>query len=119
MKKIFFALALFAGLGATAQTKKAVATPTTTVVAEKLTAEAAAERDMKALTALISVDESVKPEVNKIFTTKYRVKEDTSLSADRMTALTAYVESELANYLGDANFAKLKANTKLYNQLVK
>lgn len=119
MKNIFFALALFAGLGATAQTKKATVSPATTVVAEKLSAEAAAERDMKALTALVTLEESVKPEVNKILTTKYRVKEDTNLSAERMTALYAYVESELANYLGDANFEKLKANTKLYNQLAK
>lgn len=119
MKNIFFALALFAGLGATAQTKKATVAPATTVVAEKITPEKAAERDMKALTALVTVDDAVKPEVNKIFITKYRVKEDTNLSDDRMTALTAYVESELANYIGDSNFAKLKANTKLYNQLVK
>lgn len=119
MKNIFFALALLAGLGATAQTKKAVAAPATTVVAEKLTAEAAAERDMKALSALIKVDDAVKPEVNKILITKYRVKEDKNLSPERMIALNSYVESELSNYIGSANFAKLKANTKLYNQVVK
>ena len=120
MKNIFVALALFAALGVSAQAKKnAITTPTIEVVAEKLTPDAAAERDMKALTSIVTVDESVKAEVNKIFTTKYRVKEDTSLSAERITALSAYVESQLATYLGDTNFAKLKANTKLYNQLVK
>ena len=119
MKNIFVALALFAALGATAQTKKATVAQNTTVVAEQLTPDALAERDMKALSALVNIDEAVKADVNKVFTTKYRVKEDTSLSAERLVALESYVESQLATYLGDANFAKLKADTKLYNQLVK
>lgn len=120
MKNIFVALALLIAVGVSAQAKKKTVTaPKTEVVAENLTPDAAAERDMKSLTALITVDEAVKADVNKIFTTKYRVKEDTSLSEERMIALSAYVESQLATYLGDSNFAKLKANTKLYNQLVK
>lgn len=119
MKNIFVALALFAALGATAQTKKSTTAPQTSVQTAQLTPEAAAERDMKALTALVSIDENMKPEVNKVLITKYRTKADTSLSAERMAALDSYVESQLATYLGDANFAKLKANTKLYNQLVK
>ena len=119
MKNIFIALALFAALGATAQTKSATVAPSTTVVAEQLTPEALAERDMKALSALVNIDENVKADVNKIFITKYRAKEDTSISAERISALTTYVQSQLATYLGDASFAKLKANTKLYNQLVK
>ena len=119
MKNIFIALALFAALGATAQTKKPVAVAATTSVAQKLTPEAAAERDMKALSAVISVDENVKADVNKIFVTKYRAKEDTSLSTERLTALSSYVESSLLNFIGDTNFAKVKANTNLYNQLVK
>lgn len=119
MKNIFIALALFAALGVSAQTKKTVATSQTSVVVEKLTPEAAAERDMNALTALVTIEDYLKADVNKIFVTKYRTKEDTSLSAERFTALNAYVESQLVTYLGDANFAKLKANTKLYNQLTK
>lgn len=119
MKNIFVALALFAALGVSAQTKKATAAPATAVAAQKLTAEAAAERDMKALSAVVTVEESAKADVNKIFITKYRTKEESNLSPDRMVALNAYVESQLATYLGDANFAKLKANTKLYNQLTK
>ena len=119
MKNIFVALALFAALGVSAQTKKGTAAPQASVASAQLTPEAAAERDMKALTALVSVDENIKADVNKVFITKYRTKADTSLSAERMAALDAYVESQLATYLGDANFAKLKANTKLYNQLVK
>ena len=119
MKNIFVALALFAALGATAQSTKATVAQNSTVVAEQLTPDALAERDMKALSDLVNIDEAVKADVNKTFTTKYRVKEDTSLSADRLAALTSYVESQLATYLGDTNFAKLKANTKLYNQLVK
>ena len=120
MKNIFVAVALFAALGASAQAKKKANVATQTEVAEvKLTSDQAAERDMKALTALVTVDDSVKAEINKIFTTKYRAKEETSLSAERLAALSSYVESQLANYLGDANFAKVKADTKLYNQLVK
>jgi hypothetical protein len=119
MKNIFVALALFAALGATAQVKKGTATPQSTVVAAQLTPEAAAERDMKALSAIVTVEDHLKADVNKIFVTKYRAKEDASLSAERLTALSSYVESQLATYLGDAGFAKLKANTKLYNQLVK
>ena len=119
MKNIFVALALFAALGVSAQTKKATLAPATSVEAPMLTAEAAAERDMKALSAVVTVEESAKPEINKIFITKYRTKAENTLSQDRMAALNAYVESELATYLGDANFAKLKTNTKLFNQLTK
>jgi hypothetical protein len=119
MKNIFVALAFFAFVGASAQTKKpTVKTAQTTVAAEKLTPELAAERDMKALSAVVTVEESVVADVNKIFVTKYRVKEDTSLSAERLTALKSYVESSMMEYLGEANFTKVKANTKLYNQLV-
>ena len=118
MKNIFVAIALVAALGATAQTKQASTTQTNEVTA-KLTPEAAAERDMKALSAVVAVDENLKADVNKIFITKYRTKEEPGLSPERFTALTNYIESQLATFLGDANFAKLKANTKLYNQLVK
>ena len=119
MKNIFVALALCAALGVTAQAKKTAAAPQTAVVVEKLTPEAAAERDMKALTALVTIEDYLKADVNKIFITKYRTKEEQGLSPERFTALNAYVESQLATYLGDANFAKLKSNTKLYNQLTK
>jgi hypothetical protein len=119
MKNIFVALALFVALGATAQTEKDTTTPQSTIVATQLTPEAAAERDMQALSEIVSIDDSMKANVNKIFITKYRAKQEAELSTMRFTALTAYVESQLATYLDDASFAKLKADTELYNQLVK
>ena len=120
MKNIFVALALCVTLGVSAQAKKKAATASTTeVISAKMTPDAAAERDMKALTALVTIDESVKANVNKIFITKYRTKEDTSLSAERLSELSNYVENSLLNFIGDSNFEKVKANTKLYNQLVK
>jgi hypothetical protein len=120
MKNIFVALALFAALGVSAQAKKNVnPVQKTEVVSQKLTPEATAERDMKALNAFIPVDESMKANISKIFITKYRTKEETNLSPERLTALSTYVESTLLSYIGDANLAKLKSNTKLYNQLVK
>jgi hypothetical protein len=119
MKNIVIALAFFTFVGVSAQTKKpTVQTAKTSVVAEKLTPETAADRDMNALSAIVTIEDNLKADVNKIFITKYRTKEDTSLSAERFAALSSYVESQLAAYLGDVNFAKLKANTKLYNQLV-
>jgi hypothetical protein len=121
MKNICVALAFFAFVGVSAQTKKATVSGSTatTVATEKLTPEATAERDMKALAAVITIDESVKVDVNKIFITKYRAKDDSSLSTERLSALSSYVESSLLNFIGQSNFAKVKANTKLYNQLVK
>lgn len=120
MKNIFVALALFAALGVSAQAKKKTAlAPKTEMISEKMTPDAAAERDMKALATVVTIEESAKADVNKIFVTKYRTKEESNLSSDRLTALSSYVQSSLLNYLGDANFAKLKSNTKLYNQLVK
>ena len=120
MKNIFVALALCVAVGVSAQTKSN-ATPSTKTeaVTQVLSPDAAAERDMKALTAIVTIDESVKADLNKIFVTKYRAKEDTSLSAERLTELSKYVENSLLNFIGESNFAKVKANTKLYNQLVK
>ena len=120
MKNIFVALALFAALGVSAQAKKKTAlAPKTEVMNVKLTPDEAADRDMKALMSVVTIEESAKANVNKIFTTKYRTKEESNLSSERLIALSSYVESSLLNYLGEANFAKLKSNTKLYNQLVK
>jgi len=120
MKNIFVALAFFTFVGASAQIKKpTVKSTATTVIAEKLTPEVAAERDMKALSSVITIEEAVKADVNKIFITKYRAKEETSLSSERSAALSSYVESSLLNFIGESNFAKVQANTKLYNQLVK
>ena len=120
MKNIFVALALFLALGVSAQAKKKnTLAPKTEATVPKLTPDAAAARDMKAIAALVTIDEAVKANVNKIFTTKYRTKEENNLSAERLTVLSTYVESSLLNFLGEANVAKLKSNTKLYNQLIK
>ncbi len=116
MKNIFVALALIVTLGVSAQTKQT--TTKTEVATQKLSAEALAEKDMKSLSAVITIEESVKAEVNKLFITKYRTKEEVS-SPERMSVLSSYVESQLATFIGDANFAKIKANAQLYNQLVK
>jgi hypothetical protein len=119
MKNIFVALAFFAFVGASAQTKKPTAqTAQTAVLVEKLTPELAAERDMKALAAVVTVDAAAVADVNKIFITKYRVKEDSTLSAERLAALKSYVESSMMESLGESTFAKVKTNAKLYNQLV-
>lgn len=119
MKNIFIALAFAVTLGATAQTKKATVATTQTVTIQKLNPDQSAERDMAALAKVVTVDENVKADVNKIFITKYRAKEDTNLSTERLAALSSFVESSLLNFLGENNFSKLKANTKLYDQLVK
>ena len=120
MKNIFVAFALFLALGVSAQAKKKTTlAPKTETTVTKLTPDAAAERDMKAIAAMVTIDEAVKANVNKIFVTKYRAKEETNLSAERSNALTAFVESSLLNFLGEASVAKLKSNTKLYNQLIK
>jgi len=119
MKNIFVALAFFTALGMSAQTKKkAEAAAQTEVVSEKLTPDAAAERDMKALAAVVTINESVKADVNKIFVTKYRTQEDTTLSAERLAVLSTYVENSLLNFIGESNFAKVKSNSKLFKQLV-
>lgn len=120
MKNIFVALALFAALGVSAQAKKKTAlAPKTEMALQKLTPDAAAERDMKALATVVTIEESAKADVNKIFITKYRTKEDSNLSAARLTVLSSYVQSSLLEFLGETNFAKLKSNTKIYNQLIK
>lgn len=121
MKNIFVALAFFAVIGVNAQTKEknAKAALQTEAVTQNLSPDAAAERDMKALGAVITIDESVKADLNKLFVTKYRALEDTSLSNERLAALNAYVESSLLNFIGESNFAKVKSNSKLFKQLVK
>lgn len=121
MKNIFVALAFFAVIGVNAQTKQknAQVALQTETVSQTLTPDQAAENDMKALSTVITINESVKADLNKLFVTKHRALQDSSLSTDRLAALNAYVENSLLNFIGETNFAKVKSNSKLFKQLVK
>lgn len=123
MKNIFVALALFFALGATAQVKKTAvkATPAKEVPAKEMTPREAAQKDFQALSAIVSVtDEPTKANLIKTFETKHReMKDVAALSQDRKDAVSNFVVSRLEELLGTEDFAKFKANTKLFNKLTK
>ncbi|MDR6966950.1 hypothetical protein J2X31_000950 [Flavobacterium arsenatis] len=121
MKNIFVALALFFALGASAQVKKTPvkSSPAKVTPAKELTTLEVAEKDFKALNEVVSItNESTKANLIKTFETKHReLKND--LSQDRKDAVNQFITARLEELLGTADFAKLKANTKLFNKLTK
>lgn len=120
MKNIFVALALFFALGASAQAKKAAVKPAPTTQ-EATTPDAAAQKDLTALSAVVTIKDNVKPEVLKLLVTKHRDLQSNgaALSDDRKMHLANYVAGRLELLLGAADFAKVKANTALFAQLTK
>ncbi|MFY0483409.1 hypothetical protein ACI6PS_12470 [Flavobacterium sp. PLA-1-15] len=128
MKNIFVALAFFLAVGASAQVKKTPvkatpvkATPAKAIPAKELTTLEAAQKDFTALNAIVSItNESTKANIIKTFETKHRsLANEASLSQDRKDALSGFVISRLEELLGTEDFAKFKANTKLFAQLTK
>ncbi|RZK05992.1 MAG: hypothetical protein EOO46_15490 [Flavobacterium sp.] len=122
MKNIFVALALFFALGASAQVKKTQtkATPVKAAPVKELTSREAAEKDFEALNAFVKIEESLKPNMVKLFETKHRdLKGNSELSEDRKAILSNHITARLEEYLGTEKFAKVKANTKLFNKLTK
>ena len=116
MKNIIVALTLFLALGASAQTT----TVKNTAVTQTIGAEAAADKDLKDLAAFVNIDEQLKPDVLKLFVTKHREIEanKNEFSAERKAYFMEYISGRLEGFIGAADFAKVKANTALYNQLV-
>ena len=81
MKNIFVALALFFALGASAQIKKTTVKETPV---KEVTAIEAAQKDLDALNAFISIKESSKANLVKLFETKHReIKTVATLSEER------------------------------------
>lgn len=122
MKNIFVALALFFALGASAQVKKTPvkATPVKATPVKELTTSEAAEKDFEALNAFVKIEESLKPNLVKLFETKHRDLTATSaLSEERKTILSSHITARLEEFLGTERFAKVKANTKLFSKLTK
>ena len=116
MKNIIVALALFFALGASAQSTPAKNTAAT----KTISAEAAAEKDLKDLVAFVNIDEQLRPDVLKLFITKHREIDanKNELSPERKAYFIEYLSARLEGFIGAADFAKVKANTVLYNQLV-
>ena len=122
MKNIFVALALFFALGASAQVKKTPVKQTSAkkAQAKELTTLEAAQKDYEALTAFVTVDESAKANLVKLFESKHRdLRSSATLSEERQTILLSYVTARLEEFLGAEKFAKVKGNTALFSKLTK
>ena len=120
MKNIFVALALFFALGASAQVKKTPvkATPVKAAPAKEVTALEAAQKDFDALNAFLSIDESAKANLVKLFETKHRnLKSNPTLSEERKTILSKTTASRLEMLLGADKYVKVKANNTLFSKL--
>lgn len=117
MKNIFVALTLFFALGASAQVKKTTVKETPV---KEVTAIEAGQKDFDALNAFISVKESAKANLVKLFETKHReMKTVATLSEERKTILSQYIAGRLEMLLGAEDYAKVKGNTALFTKLTK
>jgi len=122
MKNIFVALALFFALGASAQVKKAPVKQASAskAPAKELTTLEAGQKDFDALNAFVTVEESSKANLVKLFESKHRdLRSSATLSEERKTVLSSYIAARLEEFLGAEKFAKVKGNAALFSKLTK
>lgn len=117
MKNLIIALALFFAVGATAQTKKT--TSTKVVTTTKLSPEMAAKKNVADLVAFTPLSAEQQSTLEGLFTSKYMNLQSGELSDERKNIVYESVSRKLETVLDPAVFAKVKANTKLYNSLIK
>ncbi|MGK4567135.1 hypothetical protein [Flavobacterium sp. 3HN19-14] len=124
MKNLIIALSLFFALGANAQAKKAKATaapakaiPAT--VAPKLTGEAAAKKNIQDLAAFVTLTPEKQASLTELFVTKQRMMTEAGASAERKEVVSEIIGRKLEATLDGETFAKVKANTTLYQSLIR
>jgi hypothetical protein len=118
MKNLFIALALFFAVGATAQAQK---TQTKTVVAPvKMTPEMAAQKNIADLVAFTPLNAQTQASLLELFTTKYKLlTENGELSSERKAGVYQSIDLKMQSILDVNTYQKVKANTKLYDSLIK
>lgn len=104
MKKIFTLLAFFVAFAIQAQSTDLRAT---------------AKKDVATLETLIKLDEKGKKGAEAAFYHKHKAALQENLTAEQKQQIAADVEELLINGIGEEQFAKLKANPKLYDKLMK
>ncbi|MDI1257283.1 MAG: hypothetical protein PSV16_14410 [Flavobacterium sp.] len=124
MKNLIIALSLFFALGANAQAKKAIVTPVKTpapavVAAPKLSNEAAAKKNIQDLTAFVTLKTETQASLTELFKTKQRMMTEAGDSAERKQIVSEIISRKLEATLEADTFAKVKANTTLYQSLIK
>lgn len=126
MKNLIIALSLFFALGANAQAKKAKATVTpvktsapAVVAAPKLSNEAAAKKNIQDLTAFVTLKPETQASLTELFKTKQRMMTDAGASEERKQIVSEIISRKLEATLEADTFAKVKANTALYQSLIK
>lgn len=107
MKKIFAILALFLAFSINANAQ------------QNPNPDEAAKADVTELTKFIAVAPQSQKAVRDAFYFKNKSYLQQDLSADQKQEIVSKTEALLEKALTPAQFAKLKANTELYNKLVK
>ena len=120
MKNLIIALALFFAIGANAQTQKTTTTKTKTVTTTKLSPEMAAKKNVADLVAFTPLNAQTQASLQELFTTKYKMlTEGGELSAERKSILSESIGLKMQSILDANTYEKVKANTKLYDSLIK
>ncbi len=118
MKNIFIAITFLFSMGAFAQQTNN--TPKAQVASDAYSPSNLAKKDFEALNAFVKIeDESKAANILKILETKHSFKTETNMSDERKAYFTQSLSESLKIYMGEEVFAKVKANTALYNKLTK
>ncbi len=114
-------MTLLCTLGAVAQTKKATPSPVvkTAIVAEKLSPNEAAEKNVNDLNAFSPLSNDQKALLLGLFKTKHEMLLDADqYSAERKAVLAQNIASKMESVLPADVMKKVKANTMLFQSLV-
>lgn len=119
MKKLLVAVAFFAVAGASAQTKAAQPKAVTTQSAVAVSAhDAKAQKNVDDLAALVTLTPQQKSDMKQLFITKFRMlTENGELSSERKEYISTVIGRKLQASFDADTFAKIKANTALFQSL--
>lgn len=118
MKKLIVALALVAAAGVSAQTKTAAVQPATVQATGSV--ETKAQKNIDELNAFVKLDENNKGALKQLFVKKHKLLAELEGvdAPERKEYISGIIDKKLEATLDGETYAKVKANTTLYNSLI-
>ncbi len=119
MKKLIIVFSLFFALGVSAQDRKTATANTASSVKANPSKEEIAKSNLANLVSFVPIDGEKQHMLFDLFVTKNKMlNAEGTPSAEKKAEVARIIERKLEATLDGPTFAKVKANTELFNSLV-